>query len=121
MIREAMSLQQKRSPVSLLGRILGRLQPKSKRNAARKWHQRFVRIQRQKKQKDKRRIDDAQGDTFKPRGPSECTRHLGYLATRPTNTPIPETCLPCLKLVDCMVTQESTKTLVEEVVETVLE
>jgi DNA-directed RNA polymerase subunit RPC12/RpoP len=31
-----------------------------------------------------------------------CTHHLGYLKRRPKNTPIPEECLTCSKMIECM-------------------
>ena len=31
-----------------------------------------------------------------------CTHYLGYLKRRPKNTPIPEECLTCSKMIDCM-------------------
>jgi hypothetical protein len=31
-----------------------------------------------------------------------CTHYLGYLKRRPKNTPIPEECLTCAKMIDCM-------------------
>jgi DNA-directed RNA polymerase subunit RPC12/RpoP len=31
-----------------------------------------------------------------------CAHHLGYLKRRPKNTPIPEECLTCPKMIDCM-------------------
>jgi len=31
-----------------------------------------------------------------------CAHHLGYLKRRPKNTPIPEECLTCAKMIDCM-------------------
>jgi len=31
-----------------------------------------------------------------------CEHHLGYLKRRPKNTPIPEECLICAKMIDCM-------------------
>ena len=31
-----------------------------------------------------------------------CEHHLGYLKSRPKNTPIPEGCLTCSKMIDCM-------------------
>jgi len=34
-------------------------------------------------------------------GPAGCTHHLGYLKKR-GNTPIPEECLTCSKMIDCM-------------------
>jgi len=38
----------------------------------------------------------------KEKGPSECPHHLGYLANRPKDAPIPQECLVCPKIVDCM-------------------
>jgi len=34
--------------------------------------------------------------------PSKCQHHFGYLENRPKNTPIPEECLTCDKIVRCM-------------------
>jgi DNA-directed RNA polymerase subunit RPC12/RpoP len=31
-----------------------------------------------------------------------CTYHLGYLKKRPKKTPIPEECLTCSKMIECM-------------------
>jgi DNA-directed RNA polymerase subunit RPC12/RpoP len=31
-----------------------------------------------------------------------CMHHVGYLKSRPKNTPIPEECLTCSKMIDCM-------------------
>ena len=31
-----------------------------------------------------------------------CAHHLGYLKRRPKNTPIPEECLTCTKMIDCI-------------------
>ena len=31
-----------------------------------------------------------------------CAHNLGYLKRRPKNTPIPEECLTCIKMIDCM-------------------
>lgn len=31
-----------------------------------------------------------------------CSQHLGYLKQRPKNTPIPEECLTCTKMIECM-------------------
>jgi DNA-directed RNA polymerase subunit RPC12/RpoP len=31
-----------------------------------------------------------------------CAHHLGYLKRRPKNTPIPEECLTCAKMIECM-------------------
>ena len=31
-----------------------------------------------------------------------CTHHMGYLKRRSKNTPVPEECLTCSKMIDCM-------------------
>jgi len=36
------------------------------------------------------------------KGPSGCPHHFGYLASRAKGTPIPQECLICLKIVECM-------------------
>lgn len=35
--------------------------------------------------------------------PSTCCHYLGYLKNRPKNTPVPEECFTCIKMLDCMV------------------
>ncbi|MBN1244266.1 hypothetical protein JXA31_01580 [Candidatus Bathyarchaeota archaeon] len=35
-------------------------------------------------------------------GPVGCTHNLGYLKQRAKNTPIPEECLTCSKMIECM-------------------
>jgi len=35
-------------------------------------------------------------------GPRSCVHYLGYLKKRPKNTPIPEECLTCSKMIECM-------------------
>ncbi|UCB61042.1 MAG: hypothetical protein JSW72_03020 [Candidatus Bathyarchaeota archaeon] len=32
----------------------------------------------------------------------KCSHHLGYLKKRPKNTPIPDTCLTCEKMIQCL-------------------
>lgn len=47
-------------------------------------------------------------DSKKPNTPTQstartaCQHNVGYLRTRPKNTPIPEECLTCDHMVDCM-------------------
>ena len=36
------------------------------------------------------------------KGPSRCAGYLGYLASRPENAPIPQECLICPKVLDCV-------------------
>ena len=42
------------------------------------------------------------------KGSSACSRHFGYLANRPKNAPIPQECLICSKIVNCMLKPSST-------------
>ncbi|MGB9842184.1 MAG: hypothetical protein ACPLKZ_05595 [Candidatus Bathyarchaeales archaeon] len=41
-------------------------------------------------------IEEKREDTF------ACSHHLGYLKQRPKSTPIPEECLTCAKMIECM-------------------
>ena len=41
-------------------------------------------------------------------GPPGCSYYFGYLGELPKNTPIPDECLGCLKLMECL-TKRSTK------------
>ncbi|MEM2969108.1 MAG: hypothetical protein QXJ76_07385 [Candidatus Bathyarchaeia archaeon] len=41
-------------------------------------------------------IEEKREETF------GCSHHLGYLKQRPKNTPIPEECLTCAKMIECM-------------------
>ncbi len=34
----------------------------------------------------------------------ECPHHFGYLKKRPKNAPIPESCLTCKKMIQCLLT-----------------
>jgi len=38
--------------------------------------------------------------------PSGCPHHFGYLREHPKNTPIPNECLTCTKIVECLVVAE---------------
>ena len=42
------------------------------------------------------------------KAPSGCTHNFGYLANRPKNDPIPQECLTCPKIVDCMLKMSGT-------------
>ena len=42
------------------------------------------------------------GPQEKKRETSGCPQHFGYLANRPKDAPIPQECLLCPKIVDCM-------------------
>jgi len=36
-----------------------------------------------------------------PKGSSECAHHFGYLKTLPKNTPIPDECFGCTRIMEC--------------------
>ena len=36
-----------------------------------------------------------------PKGSSECAHHFGYLRTLPKNTPIPDECFGCTRIMEC--------------------
>lgn len=38
---------------------------------------------------------------------SECSHSFGYLAVRPKNSPIPQECLCCLQVIDCLYKNKS--------------
>ena len=38
---------------------------------------------------------------------SGCPEHFGYLANRPSDVPIPQACLTCPKMVDCMLSPKN--------------
>ena len=54
-----------------------------------------------KKGKTVRKDADVKPD--KPFKASECTHHMGYLKNRPPNATIPDECLTCSKILQCMV------------------
>ena len=47
--------------------------------------------------------------TEKEKGSSGCPQTLGYLANRPKDTPVPQECLVCPKMVDCMLSPRINK------------
>jgi DNA-directed RNA polymerase subunit RPC12/RpoP len=46
--------------------------------------------------------DDVVTDTSESEEDVECKHHFGYLKKRPENTPIPEECLTCNKMIKCL-------------------
>ena len=38
----------------------------------------------------------------KEKDPAECLNHFGYLANRDKETPIPQECISCLKVLKCI-------------------
>jgi len=66
-----------------------------------------ISTQPQKEEKEKEKKKKEEEPPVKPpkkeeEGPSECPHNFGYLANRPKNAPIPQECLICPKIVDCM-------------------
>ena len=41
-------------------------------------------------------------EPMKPENAPACPYHVGYLKKRPKNSPIPETCFVCSKMIECM-------------------
>jgi len=58
--------------------------------------------QKQKEEKKKKEEPPAKPPEKKEKGPSRCAGYIGYLATLPKNKPIPEECLTCPKVLDCV-------------------
>lgn len=42
-------------------------------------------------------------------GPANCSRHIGYLSERGSKEPIPDDCLTCMEIVQCMLKQAKDK------------
>lgn len=64
-------------------------------------------------QKEKRRKTEelqAEPAAKKESGSSGCPQSFGYLANRPPETPIPQECLLCPKMVDCMLSPKIDET-----------
>jgi len=64
-------------------------------------------------QKERKGVEDKNEAPVKPskkeekgregeESPKGCSHHFGYLAHRPKDAPIPQECLTCQKIVDCM-------------------
>jgi hypothetical protein len=62
-------------------------------------------------QKEEEKLEEEKLEKEKPavkppekegKGPSGCPHHFRYLAKRPKNAPIPQECLICSKVVECM-------------------
>jgi len=73
------------------------------RSKALKLHRsRRLRVQPQKeKEETKDKEEPVRG--FEEKIFSGCLHHFGYLASRPKNVPVPQECILCLRLGDCMV------------------
>jgi hypothetical protein len=58
--------------------------------------------QKEEEEKKKKEEPSVEPAEKKEKDPSECSHHFGYLANRPKDAPIPQECLTCPKIVDCM-------------------
>ena len=58
--------------------------------------------QKEKKEEKKKEKPPVKPPEKKEEGPSGCPHHFGYLTSRPKDAPIPQECLTCPKIVDCM-------------------
>ena len=56
----------------------------------------------QKEEEKKKEEPPVKPPKKEEKGPSGCPHRFGYLANRPKNAPIPQECLTCQKIVDCM-------------------
>lgn len=65
-----------------------------------------VEVQKPKKEKEMIKKEETKVDQPKVEKKKEeipgCKNNLGYLKKRPKNTPIPEECFTCSKMIDCM-------------------
>jgi len=60
--------------------------------------------QKEEKEKDEKKEEEPPAKPAKKeeKGPSECPHNFGYLASRAKDAPIPQGCLTCPRIVDCM-------------------
>ncbi len=61
-----------------------------------------ARPQKEEEEKKKKEEPTAETPEEEEKGPSGCPHRFGYLANRPRDAPIPQECLTCHKIVDCM-------------------
>lgn len=59
--------------------------------------------QRKQASKKKELIDYKAKKAPKEPGPPGCSYYFGYLGELPKNTPIPDACLGCLKIMECLI------------------
>ena len=65
--------------------------------------------QKQKEEKKKKEEPPVKPPEKKEKGPSKCAGYLGYLASLPKNKPIPQECLICPKVLDCVMKKSDSK------------
>ena len=68
-----------------------------------------ISAQPQNEEEDKKKEPPVTPLEKKEKAPSECPHNFGYLANRPKNAPIPQGCLTCPKIVDCMLKLSSSR------------
>jgi hypothetical protein len=53
--------------------------------------------------KNSKKVDKATPETMQQRKPqTTCSHHFGYLSTLPKNSSLPNECLGCTKIVECL-------------------
>jgi hypothetical protein len=64
----------------------------------------MISAQPQKEEEEKKKKEEplVEPPGKKEKGPSKCSHNFGYLASRARDSPIPQECLTCPKIVDCM-------------------
>jgi len=66
--------------------------------------------QKQKEEKEKKQEElPIEPPEKEEKGPSKCAGYLGYLASLPENKPIPQECLTCPKVLDCVMKKSDSK------------
>ena len=58
--------------------------------------------QKEKEEEKKKEEPPVKSPQKKEKGPSRCAGYIGYLATLPKNKPMPQECLICPKVLDCV-------------------
>lgn len=53
--------------------------------------------------KDSGTVPEKKRDNIESLEPTGCPHYFGYLKKRPKNTPIPEVCLTCEKMIQCVI------------------
>jgi len=62
----------------------------------------FAQPQKEKEEKKKEEELPVKPPEKEEKGPSGCPHHFGYLASRAKDVPIPQECLICPKILECM-------------------
>jgi len=65
--------------------------------------------QTQKDEKQKKEEPPVKPPEKEEKSPSRCAGYLGYLASLPENKPIPQECLVCPKVLDCVMKTSGSK------------